>query len=115
MNMPAINKVCAPVGDQPAITRLVSTLRESGFDIIVIVVGHNAESVMELVSKDFPGVIFAYQPEQHGTGVKTAFAGSLFKAIQPGTRNFRGKIFTRSWISIIARGSFKFEFELKFK
>ena len=70
MNDNSINKVCFPCAGVPVIKRIIDNLREGGIGTFVVVVGHQAQSVMEALG-DEPGVIYAYQKEQKGTGHAT--------------------------------------------
>ena len=70
MNDNSINKVCFPCAGVPVIKRIINNLRAGGIGTFVVVVGHQAQSVMEALG-DEPGVIYAYQKEQKGTGHAT--------------------------------------------
>ncbi|MBR4615662.1 MAG: UDP-N-acetylglucosamine diphosphorylase, partial [Kiritimatiellae bacterium] len=65
------SKVCYDCAGVPVIKRILSNMREGGVSRFVIVVGHMAESVMSVVDGE-PGVLYAYQKEQKGTGHATA-------------------------------------------
>ncbi len=67
MNDDSTNKVCFPCAGIPVIKRIIDNLRDGGVDTFVIVVGHRAQDVMETLG-DEPGVIYAFQKEQKGTG-----------------------------------------------
>ena len=67
MNDQRTNKVCYEVAGVPAVIRTITSLREAGVDRFVCVVGHKSEKVMACL-KDVPGVVYAFQPEQNGTG-----------------------------------------------
>ena len=67
MNCETKNKVCFEIMDKPAVVRVIENLRECGVEKFVVVVGSNAESVMNTVS-GMKGVTFAFQKEQLGTG-----------------------------------------------
>jgi bifunctional UDP-N-acetylglucosamine pyrophosphorylase/glucosamine-1-phosphate N-acetyltransferase len=58
-------KVLHPVAGRPMVAEVVATARELGAQTIVVVVGHGAEQVKEVVGE---GVTFALQAEQLGTG-----------------------------------------------
>lgn len=60
-------KVLVPVGGRPMIRYVIDGLREAGVERIVVVVGYQAELVREELSAE-PGVSFALQEEQLGTG-----------------------------------------------
>ena len=61
-------KVCFPIDGVPAIIRALRTYRACGIGTIVLVVGASARQVIETTGREFPDLLFAYQPEQHGTG-----------------------------------------------
>lgn len=60
-------KVLAPVLGRAMIRYVIDALREAGVERVVVVVGYRAELVREELS-DEPGVEFALQAEQLGTG-----------------------------------------------
>ena len=62
------HKVCVPIAGRPAVVRLIDTLRATGVDPLVVVVGHRAGEVMETIGAAHPGVVFAYQRDRLGTG-----------------------------------------------
>jgi bifunctional N-acetylglucosamine-1-phosphate-uridyltransferase/glucosamine-1-phosphate-acetyltransferase GlmU-like protein len=69
---PTRAKVCHEVAPgKTAISFLMEELRKAGVDVIAVVVGVRAEQVMQEVAPRYPGTIFAYQPEQLGTGHAT--------------------------------------------
>ncbi len=61
------NKVCFDCAGVPTIKRIVNNMRAAGVLKFVIVIGHNAYSVMDCLDGE-DGVIYAYQKEQKGTG-----------------------------------------------
>ncbi len=67
MNDDSKNKVCFDCAGVPVIRRIIANMRRAGVTRFVLVVGHRAESVMECLA-DEPGIIYAYQKEQRGTG-----------------------------------------------
>ena len=67
MNDDSKNKVCFDCAGVPVIKRIISSMRQSGVTRFVVVVGHKAESVMACLDGE-PGIVFAYQKEQKGTG-----------------------------------------------
>ena len=67
MNDNSKNKVCFDCAGVPVIRRIIANMRLGGVNRFVIVVGHQAQSVMDCLYGE-PGVIFAYQKEQKGTG-----------------------------------------------
>jgi bifunctional N-acetylglucosamine-1-phosphate-uridyltransferase/glucosamine-1-phosphate-acetyltransferase GlmU-like protein len=68
MRSPDRNKVCFEVQGMPAILRAVHTYNACGISHHIVVVGHLANQVIELVGRHYPNVTFAYQPEPLGTG-----------------------------------------------
>lgn len=67
MGSAPINKVAFDCAGVPVIRRIVENMRVGGVSRFVIVVGHHAESVMGALD-GVPGVLYAYQSEQRGTG-----------------------------------------------
>ena len=61
------NKVAFDCAGVPVVRRIVDNMREGGVTRFVIVIGHRAESVMAALD-GVPGVLYAYQAEQKGTG-----------------------------------------------
>lgn len=96
MNDNSVNKVAYPCAGKPVIRRIVDNMRQAGVDIIVIVVGFKAQSVMDALS-DVPGVIYVYQKEQCGTG-HAALCG--MKALHE--IGFRGKAIVSMGDKIVA-------------
>lgn len=60
-------KVLVPVAGRPMVRYVLDALREAGVEKIVVVVGYKAELVREELAGE-PGVDFALQAEQLGTG-----------------------------------------------
>ena len=67
MNDDSKNKVCFECAGIPVIRRIIANMRQGGVQRFVLVVGHQAESVMACLA-DEPGIVYAYQKEQKGTG-----------------------------------------------
>ena len=67
MNDNSTNKVCFTCAGIPVIKRILDEMRAGGVSLFVIVVGHKAQDVMDCLDGE-PGVIYAYQKEQKGTG-----------------------------------------------
>lgn len=67
MNDDSKNKVCFDCAGVPTIKRIVSNMRTAGVSRFVIVIGHNAYSVMDCLDGE-EGIVYAYQKEQKGTG-----------------------------------------------
>ena len=65
------SKVCYDCAGVPVIKRILANMRAGGVSRFVIVVGHLAESVMSALDGE-PGVLYAYQKDQKGTGHATA-------------------------------------------
>ena len=65
------SKVCYDCAGVPVIKRILRNMRAGGISRFVIVVGHRSESVMSALDGE-PGVLYAYQKEQKGTGHATA-------------------------------------------
>ena len=67
MNDDSKNKVCFDCAGTPTIRRIIDNMRDAGVSRFVIVIGHNAYSVMDCLD-GVEGVVYAYQKEQKGTG-----------------------------------------------
>lgn len=67
MNDDTKNKVCFDCAGTPTIRRIIDNMRDAGVSRFVIVIGHNAYSVMDCLD-GVEGVVYAYQKEQKGTG-----------------------------------------------
>ena len=67
MNDDSKSKVCFDCAGVPVIKRIISSMRQGGVSRFVVVVGHKAESVMACLDGE-PGVVYAYQKDQKGTG-----------------------------------------------
>lgn len=67
MNDDSKNKVCFDCAGTPTIRRIIDNMRQAGVSRFVIVIGHNAYSVMDCLD-GVEGVVYAYQKEQKGTG-----------------------------------------------
>jgi N-acetylgalactosamine kinase len=74
-------KVCFEIDGVPAIIRLINSFKKKGYQKILVVVGSNAQQVMETVSKEYPEVIFVYQTPQLGTGHAAKFAADVLQTI----------------------------------
>ena len=61
------SKVAYDCAGVPVIRRIVRNMREGGVTRFVVVVGHKAESVMSALDGE-PGILYAFQKEQKGTG-----------------------------------------------
>jgi bifunctional UDP-N-acetylglucosamine pyrophosphorylase/glucosamine-1-phosphate N-acetyltransferase len=70
-------KVLHPVAGRPMISYVVDSVRSCGVQSIAIVVGHESAEVKKVVQG--PGVQFALQEPQLGTGHAVASARELFK------------------------------------
>ncbi len=67
MNDDSKNKVCFDCAGIPVIRRIIANMRKGGVSRFVIVIGHQAYSVMDCLDGE-DGVVYAYQKEQKGTG-----------------------------------------------
>ena len=67
MNDGSKNKVCFDCAGIPTIKRIVANMKTAGVTSFVIVIGHQAYSVMDCLDGE-DGIIYAYQKEQNGTG-----------------------------------------------
>lgn len=67
MNDDSKNKVCFDCAGTPVIKRIIENMRLGGVSRFVIVIGHQAYSVMDCLD-GVDGIVYAYQKEQKGTG-----------------------------------------------
>ncbi|MBQ8415769.1 MAG: hypothetical protein IJX13_02555 [Clostridia bacterium] len=67
MNDNSKNKVCFDCAGTPTIKRIISNMKDAGIKSFVIVIGHQAYSVMDCLDGE-EGIVYAYQKEQRGTG-----------------------------------------------
>ena len=67
MNDDSKNKVCFDCAGIPTIKRIIDNMKNAGVSRFVIVIGHNAYSVMDCLD-GVEGVVYAYQKQQKGTG-----------------------------------------------
>lgn len=61
------HKVCYEIAGIPAIVRSIDYFKKAGIKRFVVVVGSQADKVMNCLD-GIEGIVFAYQPEQKGTG-----------------------------------------------
>jgi N-acetylgalactosamine kinase len=102
MKNPRTPKVCLPIGGTPAIVLLLETLRTLRVDPMVLVVGHRAEAVKDVVRPRFPEARFVLQSRQLGTGhAARQGAASLFE------RSFRGAVLVLAGDKVIAPRAFR--------
>ncbi len=67
MNDDSKSKVCFDCAGVPVIRRIIDNMKSAGINRFVVVIGHQAYSVMDCLD-GVEGVIYAYQKEQKGTG-----------------------------------------------
>jgi bifunctional UDP-N-acetylglucosamine pyrophosphorylase / glucosamine-1-phosphate N-acetyltransferase len=77
-------KVLHPIAGRPMILYVTDSVREAGFNVVVTVVGHQAEEVKKTLAAE--GTAFAFQEPQLGTGHAVASARNLLE-------DFQGDIF----------------------
>ena len=69
MNNPSMAKVMFPLGGVPMVDHVVRRALECEAGRVIVIIGHNRESVREYLSASFDGSVeFAEQVEQLGTG-----------------------------------------------
>lgn len=74
-------KVLHPVAGRPMVRRVVDAALAAGCDPVVVVIGRQGEAVREELG-DIPGVRFAVQEEQRGTGHAVRCARSAFERFE---------------------------------
>lgn len=67
MNDNSQNKVCFDCAGIPTLKRIIFNMKEAGVSRFVIVIGHQAYSVMDCLDGE-DCIVYAYQKEQKGTG-----------------------------------------------
>ena len=67
MNDDSKNKVCFDCAGKPTIKRIIQNMKLAGVSRFVVVIGHQAYSVMDTLDGE-DCVVYAYQKEQKGTG-----------------------------------------------
>lgn len=67
MNDDSKSKVCFDCAGVPVIQRIIDNMKAAGVNRFVVVIGHQAYSVMNCLD-GVDGVVYAYQKEQKGTG-----------------------------------------------
>lgn len=67
MNDNSKSKVCFDCAGVPVIRRIIDNMKSAGVSRFVVVIGHQAYSVMDCLD-GVDGVVYAYQKEQKGTG-----------------------------------------------
>jgi len=68
MGARGLPKVCFHVGGVPIINRSIAAYRACGIGTIVVVIGQDGQQVVDTVSAEFDGILFARQREPRGTG-----------------------------------------------
>jgi len=67
-----MSKVMHTLSDKPLIQYVVELSSKINSDLIILIVGHQKQSVIDFIEKKFPGIIekikFAHQDQQLGTG-----------------------------------------------
>ncbi len=80
MKNPEMAKVMYEVDGKPMVRHVVETAQRIGSSRIIVIVGHQRQSVIEYLRKTFgDGVGFAEQVEQRGTGHAIMQTGPLLK------------------------------------
>ncbi len=70
MNDNSKSKVCFDCAGVPVIRRIIDNMKAAGVSRFVVVIGHQAYSVMDCLD-GVDGIVYAYQKEQKGTGHAT--------------------------------------------
>lgn len=68
MDAPRTPKVCFSIAGKPAVIHMLERLTDQGYSPNILVVGHLAGQVVDVVGPAFPGTVFAFQTELLGTG-----------------------------------------------
>ncbi len=81
MGRPDLGKVCFEIDSVPAINRIISVFKRKRFDRFLVVVGSQAEQVLQVVGREHPGVMYVYQEPQLGTGHAAKMAAEALQNI----------------------------------
>ena len=81
MRCPHIQKVCLPIGEKPAVVNTLDKFNDLGIDTNILVVGHQAQVVMEAVGSCSPDVAYVYQEMRLGTAHAARLGSSLLKTV----------------------------------
>lgn len=76
-------KVLLTVGGRPLIHYALTALREAGIRDLVVVVGYQAQKVVEALEGPFPEVEFAYNPFYHGGNALSVYAARDYVEGEP--------------------------------
>ncbi len=76
-----LGKVCFEIDSVPAINRLLTVFKRERFRRFLLVVGSQAEQVIETVSKEHAGVLYVHQEPQLGTGHAAKVAAEALQTI----------------------------------
>jgi len=75
-----LHKVCYTVNGTPVILRSFAMYERCGLSWHLLVVGHQAEQVMQLVATSASKALYCFQAEQKGTAHATRIAANLLEA-----------------------------------
>ncbi|MBN2476993.1 MAG: NTP transferase domain-containing protein [Pirellulales bacterium] len=68
MGRPELCKVCFEIDGEPAINRIITCFKRQRISRFLLVIGSQAEQVLETVGREHPGVAYVFQQPQLGTG-----------------------------------------------
>ncbi|HHH75550.1 MAG TPA: hypothetical protein ENL03_00830 [Phycisphaerae bacterium] len=74
-------KVCFEIDSVPAINRTIATFKARRFNKFLLIVGSNAQDVLDTVTREHPGVMYAYQSPQLGTGHAARIAAAALENV----------------------------------
>ncbi len=75
MNNPSLAKVMHPLGGRPLVDHVIELARKNAAENIIVIVGHQRESVEEFLRAAHPDVSIAVQEQQLGTAHAVMQAG----------------------------------------
>ena len=81
MGRPDLGKVCFEIDGVPAINRIIGVLKRKRFDKFLLVVGSQAEQVLQAVAGEHPGAMSVYQHPQLGTGHAARMAAEALQNV----------------------------------
>jgi N-acetylgalactosamine kinase len=81
MGRPDLGKVCFEIDSVPAINRIIGVFKRKRFDKFLVVVGSQAEQVLQVVGREHSGVMYVYQQPQLGTGHAAQMAAEALQNV----------------------------------
>ncbi len=74
-------KACCAIDGEPVVLRLLQTFTAQGFMRFMVVVGAQAQPVMETAGRRFPGLLYVHQDQPLGTGYAARIAAQALQTL----------------------------------